>query len=354
MTAGAALFGAGAAFVKLLFGKRQDCSESEGMAGAGGYRVRLRVRLTKPLNTEDASRTVIVAGRDVVVASQEKGQPLNKSQWIVLVARGFLTEDEAQRFGNQLRAIVELVGLCARIGADVGQDKPTGFVNEDWARSMGLVQPDERVAPNIHGLAVLPDDDKTRIPLINAEATVLADPAQFLGALMEIGPDLPDDFSIVEHGVRALNLAIASQEALSRMAIAISAVEALGQSETWTPAQKTLLNELATRAESSTDVSEPERQEVADALRRGVQRLGLRQGVMRVLDSLGLRHLREEWDRIYRYRSGIFHGTLKLRNDEIAQLALDAETLCARIVLAFAQSKGVPLASIADSNFPVA
>jgi hypothetical protein len=191
----------------------------------------------------------------------------------VLAARGFSTEDEAQSFGNQLRAIVELAGLCARIGADVGQDKPTSLINEDWARSMGMVQPDERVAPNIHGLAVLPDDDKTRIPLLTADATVVADPAQFLGALTEIGPDLPDDFSVVEHGVRALNLSIARQEALSRMAASISAVEALGQSETWTLAQKSLLNELATRAESSTDVSEPERQEVADALRRGVQRV---------------------------------------------------------------------------------
>lgn len=324
------------------------------MAGTIGYRVRLRMRLTNPLNTEDASRTVVVAGRDVVVASQEKGQPLNKSQWVVLVAGGFLTEDEAQGYGNQLRAIAELAGLCARIGADVGQDKPTDFVNEDWARSMGLVQPDERVAPNIHGLAVLPDDDKTRFPLLKAEATVLADPAQFLGALTEIGPDLPDDFSIVDHRVRALNFAIANQEALSGMAIAISAVEALGQSETWTPAQKTLLNELATRAESSTDVSESERQEVAERLRRGLQPVGLRQGVMRVLDSLGLQGLWKQWDRIYGYRSDIFHGTLKLRNDEIGQLALDAQTLCGRIVLAYAQSKGVRIASIAATHFPVA
>jgi hypothetical protein len=92
---------------------------------------------------------VVAAGRDLVVASQEKGQPLNQSQWVVLVARGFLTEAEAETFGNQLRAIVELAGLCARIGVDVGQDKPTGFVNEDWARSMGWIQPDERIAPNI-------------------------------------------------------------------------------------------------------------------------------------------------------------------------------------------------------------
>jgi hypothetical protein len=201
---------------------------------------------------------------------------------------------------------------------------------------------------------VLPDDDKTRFPLIKAEGSVVADPTQFLGALTEIGPDLPDDFSIVEHGVRALNFAIGSQEALSRMAIAISAVEALGQSETWTPAQKMLLNELATHAESSTEVIESERREVADAFRRSVQRLGLRQGVMRVLDTLGLRHLRKEWDRIYGYRSDIFHGTLKLRNDEIGQLALDTETLCGRIVLAYAKSKGVRLACIADTHFPPA
>jgi hypothetical protein len=324
------------------------------MAGTVGYRVRLRIRLAKPLNTEDASRTVVVAGRDVVVTCQEKDQPLNKSEWIVLAARGFSTEGEAQSFGNQLRAIVELAGLCARIGADVGQDKPTSFVNEDWARSMGLVQPDERVALNIHGLAVLPDDDKTRFPLNKAEATVVADPAHFLGALTEIGPDLPDDFLIVEHGVRALNLSIVSQEALSAMAMAISAVEALGQSETWTPAQKTLLNELATRAESSTDVSESERQEVAGRLRVGLERLGLRQGVMRVLDSLGLQHLRKEWDRIYGNRSDIFHGTLKLRPNEIGQLAMDAQTLCGRIVLAYAQSKGVRIASIAATHFPVA
>ena len=222
------------------------------MAGTVGYKARLWLRLRAPLNTEDASRTVVIAAREVVVSSQEKGQPLNKSEWIVLVARDFLTEVEARRYGNQLRAIAELAGVCAWIGADVGEDRTTAFVNEDWARSMGWIQPDEHMAPNIHGLAVLPDDDKTRIPLINIEPMVLADPDHFLGALTEVGPDLPDDFSIVAHGVRASNLAIRSEEPLSRMAYAISAVEALGQTETWTSAQKVLLHEFATRAENST------------------------------------------------------------------------------------------------------
>lgn len=322
------------------------------MADAVGYKIRLRMRLAKALNTEDASRTVVVAGREVVVASQEKGRPLKDSRWVVLIARGFPTENDAERYGRQLGAIAELAGLCARIGADVGKDKPSGMVDEGFARSLKLIQPDERLAPNIHGLAILPDDDKTRIPRVNIEATVLADPEQFLGALSEIGQDLPDGFSTTEHGVRALNFAIASQEALSRMANAISAVEALGQNETWTQAQKTLLEQLARCAESSADLTESERAEVAGALRRSIQRLGLRQGVMRLLDSLGLGHLRKEWDRIYSHRSDIFHGTLKLPSGEIGQLALDAENLCGRIVIAFARSKGVRLACVADTHFP--
>jgi hypothetical protein len=105
-------------------------------------------------------------------------------------------------------------------------------------------------------------------------------------------------------------------------------------------------------AQDATDVSEPERQEVAHAIRRGIHRIGLRQGVMRVLDSIGLKHLRPEWDRIYTHRSGLFHGTLKFRKDQIDQLALDTETLCGRIVLAYAQSKGVHLPSIAATHFP--
>jgi hypothetical protein len=73
---------------------------------------------------------------------------------------------------------------------------------------------------------------------------------------------------------------------------------------------------------------------------------------MRVLGSLGLKHLRKEWDRIYNVRSSIFHGTRKVRDDEIAQLALETETLCGRIVLTYAESKGVQPASIATAHFP--
>src|SRR5690348_15601137 len=62
-------------------------------------------------------------------------------------------------------------------------------------------------------------------------------------------------------------------------------------------------------------------------------------------------HLRKEWDHIYRYRSNIFHGILKQRSNEIGQRVMDAQTLCGRIVLAYTQSKGVRIASIAAIRF---
>src|ERR1700722_10853909 len=98
------------------------------MTNPTGHRIRLRVRLAKSLSSTDVSRVVNLAGWEVTIASQVKGQPLSDTLWIVLGARGFSTEEEANDFGTQLRAITELAGLCSRLGIDVGQDKATGWM----------------------------------------------------------------------------------------------------------------------------------------------------------------------------------------------------------------------------------
>jgi hypothetical protein len=108
--------------------------------------------------------------------------------------------------------------------------------------------------------------------------------------------------------------------------LSLSAVESLGQNEKWTEKQTLLINQLATQAESRSH-GDIEYNEVAEALRRSLYRLGLRQGVMRILASLDLQHLRKEWDRIYTARSGLFHGTCKMTEPEIGQLAIDAVTV---------------------------
>jgi hypothetical protein len=169
--------------------------------------------------------------------------------------------------------------------------------------------------------------------------------------MAEIAEGCRADFSAAKCGVRILNLALINSQPLAQIALSLSAVESLGQNEMWTEKQIALIRELATIADGSSN-SDAESKEVADALRRGLHRIGLRQGVMRIFADLGLQHLRGEWDRVYRARSGLFHGTLTITDAEIGQLAIDAITLCSRVILTIAERNGVKLPSITSVNFP--
>ena len=47
---------------------------------------------------------------------------------------------------------------------------------------------------------------------------------------------------------------------------------------------------------------------MADAIRKSLHRLTLRQGVFRLLDRLGLQHLKKGWDDLDNERSTLVHG----------------------------------------------
>jgi hypothetical protein len=141
------------------------------MTDPAGYRVRLRVWLAKSLNAQDVSRLVNLAGREVTIVSQESGQLLADANWIVLQARGFANEEEANHFGTQLRTITELAGVCCRLGVNVGQGRPSLWMNEEFARSTGLIQPHERLHPNVHGLAICRTTISPVFPLCKSSAS---------------------------------------------------------------------------------------------------------------------------------------------------------------------------------------
>jgi hypothetical protein len=266
---------------------------------------------------------VNLVGREVTIVSQENGQQLADAKWVLLKARGFAGEKEANDFGAQLGTIIELAGVCCRLGVDVGgQDRPMLSMNEAFARSLGLLESNERLYPNVHGLAVLPDDDSVRFPVVKAEGRSHFDPVWFEGALTELAAGQQQvQLSAAAQGVRVLNLALINPQPLAQVVLAISAVEALGQDETWTEVQTALLADLAAQVEAGPSGQDVERKEVVAALRRGMHRVGLRQGVMRVLDGLGLRHMGKEWDRVYALRSDLFHGRAQLsaRNRQVSE-----------------------------------
>lgn len=225
------------------------------------------------------------------------------------------------------------------------------WMDQDYARSIGFIAPHERTHPNVHGLLVLEDDPSIRFPIIRADATVRANPDDFIGALEELSESALKPGARSWNGLRLLNQAMLNPQALAQLVLAISAVEALGQDEKWSAGQQVLLNRFVEEARIDSLCSEAERFEVADAVKRSF-RVGLRQGVKRILAELDLSLLTREWDRIYNARSGIFHGTLQLTEPETVTLAAEAIRLCGHIILALAQRDGLILPSITFVHFP--
>lgn len=316
-----------------------------------GYRIRLRVRLAMALNSLDVSRVITFEGYEVTVESEDPNQPLSDSTWIIFRARRFSSEEIAKDFGNKLRNAIIVAGLASHLGVDAGQDIPTTHVNEEWAKSVGLIEPHQRIRPNVHGLLVLPDDQDTRIPTLKIQGTVRGSPENFLLSIEDLGADASRCPLGTAEALVILNFALMSSQPISKLALSLSAVEALGQEAQWSDNQRKLIEELAVRAEFEESYPLVERSEVADALRRSLHRIGLRQGVMRIIDSLGLQKLKKEWDRIYGARSGLFHGTSRLSEPELAELAEDALKLCSSIVFTLAERQGLKLPKVARVNF---
>jgi hypothetical protein len=93
------------------------------------------------------------------------------------------------------------------------------------------------------------------------------------------------------------------------------------------------MSSLAKAAEQSATGSIDERQEVADAIRKSLHRLTLRQGVFRLLDRLGLVHLKTRWDDLYAERSTLVHGLAPKPGEDYGDLAHRTVSLCGQILL---------------------
>lgn len=296
------------------------------------YRARLRFRLLKKLNIEAKDYRFLVAGREVILSAPTPEFTIRDSDWLVMNARGFETEEEARVFGHNLRSAIELSSMATRLGVDAGRDLPTSGlfhgIKEHLEKESGSI-----IRNNIHGLDVFEDDPKVVIFSFNATGIVHANHDPFLGFAAELyGHDsaLSDDAKDI---ILLLNYALMRPEPVAQIIFSISAVEMLGQTESWTEAQKNLLSCLAKIAESSDECSEQERQEISDAITKSLHRLTLRQGVMRVLGRLNLIHLKKEWDSLYSERCTLVHGLAPRPGMDYSELAHRAVSLCGYILL---------------------
>jgi hypothetical protein len=306
------------------------------------YRVRFRFRVRKKLNIKDREHRFRVGDRDVVISATPEGLAIGDSEWLVMNVRGFGSLDEAQDFAGRLKLAAEVSSASTRLGVDAGRDRATlslsTVVKESIREKTGSF-----VRDNIHGVDVFEDDPNVWFPAMQATGTVRNNAEPFLSDLTSL-LGLPSEISRQTLDiVLLLNTTLMVAHPVAQIVFAFSAVEMLGQQHDWTSDQRQLIESLAQAAESADIGTDLERREVADAIKRGTHRVSLRQGVMRLLKSLDLEHLRARWDDLYGQRSSLVHGLAPTPGADYGQLAGDAVSLCGFILLK-AIAREIPLA----------
>jgi len=296
------------------------------------WRTRLRFRLQKKLNIDAGEHRLQIAGREVVLTPQMPDQTIRENEWLVMNAPGFASENEAREFGRKLRSALEVSSVAARVGVDAGRDLATAglgrAVREQIARDTGAL-----VRDNIHGLDVFADGPNMRIFHLTATGSVRVSPEPFLSDLNELHDGAATPSQRIADVILLLNYALMRPEPVAQIVFAVSAVESLGQDQTWSADQKRLLRELSDAAEQSSTGTGAERHEVSEAIRKSLHRLTLRQGVFRLLDSLGLGHLRRRWDELYSERCSLVHGLAPRPGADYGDLAHRTVGLCGRVLL---------------------
>ena len=320
------------------------------------YRTRLKVRIGKGLTTSKTSLHAEFNGRDVAVKSAIEDQPLDEASWIVMSSGGFSKESNAVEYGEQLRSVAHLAGLCTRVGVDgrlTGEDRTTSRIapaGEEWLRSRGALQEGEKLVDDVHGLMVLPDDDNIRVFSGVATGHVTHDSREFILAIEEaatrgLSPE-------VEHAIHVLNQAQINESSLAKVVLTISSIEALsGKNEGWTQTQRAIIDRATKWVHTVFTESESVR-EVTDAIRRMHQH-SLRQQTKRLLERHNLMAWWKDWEDVYGRRSRLFHGGTNHEDRDATKLASDATEVCARIVLSIAKRQGAVLPSAAHLHFGV-
>jgi hypothetical protein len=295
------------------------------------WRARLRFRLQKKIRIDGKEHRLQIAEREVVLTPPTPDVKIMDSEWLIMNARGFASEDEARQFGHRLKVAVEVSAVAARVGVDTGRNLATSGLGKMVKDA--LAQEGAHVRDNIHGLDVFADHTNTQIFTMNATGIVHAAPEPFLSDLDEIVRAAVTASQRVADIILLLNYALLRPEPVAQIIFAVSAVESLGQGESWSKDQKQLLRDIAAAAEQSATGTDGERQEVADAIRKSLHRLTLRQGVFRLLDRLGLQHLKKPWDDLYAGRSTLVHGLAPQPGADYGDLAHRTVSLCGQILL---------------------
>src|SRR5689334_9737309 len=94
------------------------------------YRARFRFRLLKKIDINAKEHHLEVAARRVVISGQNPDLAIDASDWLVMDARGFATQEEATVFVSKLKAATEISSIATRLGVDTGINLATSGIGQ--------------------------------------------------------------------------------------------------------------------------------------------------------------------------------------------------------------------------------
>lgn len=315
------------------------------------FRVRFRFRVLKPLDIAEREHRFSLAGREVRVSSLAD-QAIRDSEWLVMNAGAIESEQAARDFAARLRSAAELVSAAIRLGIDVGRDLPTSGLGAELREHLRAVEGVD-YRGNVHGVDVFEDSPNVRFLNVTANAMVLAAPRPFFEQLGSFLNDVPNMSREAREVVLLLNYALMRPDPVAQVVFSISAVEMLGQRAKWSSPQKSLIAHLEREARASPIGTEEERAEVADAVKFGLHKLSLRQGVLRLLADLGLGQLKKPWDELYSERSTLVHGLAPRPGADYSALANKTVSLCGHVLMRYVAREFPGVGIHADLYYPI-
>lgn len=346
------------------------CADSAGEATlvstTSQYRFSLKFRVGRSLATEEPALTATLSGREVTIKSDSESKPLSQAPWLLIDSGGFESEAAAQEFGENVRRAVHVAGLCARVGVDAGdpgENRTLSQLNEEYFRDSGLLDRDLRIGPDVHGLVVLPDDGRTIFTRFRAQATVLANAADFVQALEEAHTERDATTAerlMIRRAVRVLNLAEMNTDPIAKVVLGVSTIEGMATDPGWSESQKLMIHDAAQWVERTYGREESAEQVVQAILR--IRQSSIRHRIRSMLAEHDLLELWTEWESLYHGRSRLFHGGGgsggehrgdHLLESELHALGREAMNLCSKIVLSIAKREGLAIPGTASLHFGV-
>jgi hypothetical protein len=242
----------------------------EKLGTSPSWRMRLRIRLASKLNTDAKELKAEFCGRRIVITSRTKGEPLNQAEWIVIIAKRFISPEAAVKFGLNLQSAISAVSAVRSIPVDVGFDNIAttsfGDVVKDAVAKTGAWLVDD-----VHGVDVYPDAQTAIVLALELTATSSLDPSRIVGPLQNHGRRLTRLDDKGREATLLINAAFMAPHPVAIVTLAVAAVELLAADERWNAKQKKWIIGLRAHLEDSEDLSSEERGE----LRRAIDGLSL-------------------------------------------------------------------------------